>query len=586
MRFCPFCSAENIDSATNCRSCARKLPLISFRRRGNGGNGEADNASSTDDTGARKAASLASIAPGPASLKRKAPPAQPRKPGQPARRATDVVIGSGDKASDGSRATPPAPSRRGRDRRAAAEASRTIPLPGRDGRRKPTTLPPPIPPRRPKSEPADADDWASDAANALGELDDGPTKIDNRIAPERLPSPPPAPEPEPEPEPAPALERDPEPARQRDDSSWGGPHDSPPATVLRPRTGDDRRLSDARVDPIPEVPERGLLSAVAYAWSFFRARRQRNLVIKRLDVEIERQTSDLDEVLGALGKKVRELKLDNSVLSAENKAIDKAIERLKAAHDMAGELEKRTEDENVKFTELEAEREKKLIEAEARLSEAQTKRESYEGQNRALRDKRKELERRHKGYVKASEDRERQAGKADANTAALRRSAKELRQQARALEPERADVERRLTQLEKPLSRSLARVEEAKVERDTARQALNDARAGHRQRIAEIDAEHTRRERKLAEAEGEIERRMVTLGTLINLHRVDHPVLSELYSRIDVLRNAISSRTSEIEVLTAEREEYDRGAVIRGFVVIGCVVLGVLGVIAILLAVN
>ena len=582
MRFCPFCSAENIDSATNCRSCARKLPLISFRRRGNGGNGskgEADEASATDDTGARKAASLASIAPGPASLERKAPPAQPRKLGQPAGRATGVVIGGDSNNSDASRATPPAPSRRGRDRRAAAEASRTIPLPGRDGRRKPTTLPPPIPPRRPKSEPADADDWASDANNTLAELDDGPTKIDNRVAPERLPSPPP-------PAPAPVREREPDREYERDDSSWGGPHDSPPATVLQPRAGDDPRLSDARVDPIPEVPERGLLSAVVYAWSFFRARRQRNLVIKRLDVEIERQTSDMDEVLGALGKKVRELELDNSVLSAENKAIDKAIERLKAAHDMAGELERRTEDETVKFTELEAEREKKLIEAEARLSEAQTKRETYEGQNRALRDKRKELERRHKGYVKASEDRERQAGKAEANSAALRRSAKELRQQARALEPERADVERRLTQLEKPLSKSLARVEEAKVERDTARQALNDARAGHRQRIAEIDAEHTRRERKLAEAEGEIERRMVTLGTLINLHRVDRPELSELYARIDVLRNAISSRTSEIEVLTAEREEYDRGAVIRGFVVIGCVVLGVLGVIAILLALN
>ncbi len=36
MRFCPFCSAENQDAATECAACNRRLPPLPPRRRKNG----------------------------------------------------------------------------------------------------------------------------------------------------------------------------------------------------------------------------------------------------------------------------------------------------------------------------------------------------------------------------------------------------------------------------------------------------------------------------------------------------------------------------------------------------------------------
>ena len=133
-----------------------------------------------------------------------------------------------------------------------------------------------------------------------------------------------------------------------------------------------------------------------------RARRQRNSVINRLQLEIESQTTDLDGVLGVVGKQIREHKIDNRVLAAENEAIDKAQDRLKAAMELTGELEQRTSVETEKFVELEADRAKKVVEAEANLDEAQSTKNHCEAQHRSLREKRKELERRQKAYAKAS----------------------------------------------------------------------------------------------------------------------------------------------------------------------------------------
>ncbi|MEM9494090.1 MAG: hypothetical protein AAGC55_33400, partial [Myxococcota bacterium] len=73
----------------------------------------------------------------------------------------------------------------------------------------------------------------------------------------------------------------------------------------------------------------------------------------------------------------------------------------------------------------------------------------------------------------------------------------------------------------------------------------------------------------LASAGAEIQRRLVSLGTLVNLHRIERPEFDELYARIDGLRTAISSRSSEIDRLKAEREAFDRGSLTRGFVTLG-----------------
>ena len=100
-----------------------------------------------------------------------------------------------------------------------------------------------------------------------------------------------------------------------------------------------------------------------------------------------------------------------------------------------------------------------------------------------------------------------------------------------------------------------------------------------------LDAEQKRKAREVNLAEGEIQRRLVTLGTLVNLNRIEDPQFGELYQRIDRLRGAITARTTEIEKLTAEREAYDRGTLVRGVATIGGAFVALIALIVILRAV-
>src|SRR5262249_61027313 len=114
--------------------------------------------------------------------------------------------------------------------------------------------------------------------------------------------------------------------------------------------------------------------------------------------------------------------------------------------------------------------------------------------------------------------------------------------------------DRRPASPEAPTAGALARLDAAKAELDAAKRSLSDAREGHTHRLAELDAEQKRKAREIALAEAEISRRLVTLGTLVNLNRIDDPQFPELYQRIDRLRGAITERTTELDKLTARRQ--------------------------------
>jgi chromosome segregation ATPase len=275
------------------------------------------------------------------------------------------------------------------------------------------------------------------------------------------------------------------------------------------------------------------------------------------------------------------------VFSAENGAISNAEERIAALQRESSEVEGRKAEENSRFGDIERERNEKLVEAERMVDEAQRETQQLEAQRRALRDTRKDLERRQKNFLKNADDQERQAGAAPLGDQRqeFRRAAEGLRKEAAVLEPDKQDVDRRITAIERPLSEANARLDAAKAELDAAKRSLNDAREGHGHRLAELDAEQKRKAREVALAEGEIQRRLVTLGTLVNLNRVEEPTDAELYQRIDRLRGAITARTTEIEKLTAEREAYDRGTWVRGLATIGGAFLALIAVIVILRAV-
>jgi len=361
----------------------------------------------------------------------------------------------------------------------------------------------------------------------------------------------------------------------------------PPTRIHRPEEMVDRPFTPPKVSPIPEIPEPGLINSARYTVRFGRARWQRRGAIRLLGADIKKDTDALDQVLGALGGVARTARVDGRVFSGENAAITAAEERCAQLRREHSDVDTRKLEENSKFVDVERERNTKLGEAERMVDEAQKELAGLETQRRTLRDKRKELERRQKAYLKAAEDNDRQAGNVELGDARQdhRRSAEQHRREAAALEPERQEVDRRLAATERPIGEAAVRLDAAKAELDAAKRSLADAREGHNHRLAELDAEQKRKAREISQAEAEIARRLVTLGTLVNLNRIEDPRFGELYHRIDRLRGAITARTTEIERLTAEREAYDRGNLVRGLAAIGGAILLFIAVIVILRAI-
>jgi hypothetical protein len=424
------------------------------------------------------------------------------------------------------------------------------------------------PPRGPADPP-----WAMQRPRSAALDPPGPPGSPGALGPFAGPTDPGGPNRTGEPGPSPAaspLEIDA--GRRRGD----GGVEPPPTRIQRPEALVDRPFTPPQVSPVPEIPEPGLVQSARYAVRFAKARWQRRGAIRALGSDIKQDTDALDQVLGALGGVARTAGVDGRVFAGENAAITAAEQRGEQIKREHNEVDTRKLEENSKFVEVERERNAKLGEAERMVDEAQKELAQLEAQRRGLRDKRKELERRQKAYLKAAGDSDKQTGSSELGDARLelRRAAEQHRREAAALEPERQDIDRRVTALERPIAEVTAKLDAGKAELDSAKRSLADAREGHNHRLAELDAEQKRKAREIAQAEAEIARRLVTLGTLVNLNRIEDPQFDELYQRIDRLRGAITARTTEIERLTAEREAYDRGHLVRGIAAIsGAIVL-------------
>jgi hypothetical protein len=359
----------------------------------------------------------------------------------------------------------------------------------------------------------------------------------------------------------------------------------PPTRILRGEELGDRPFAPPHVIPVPELPEPGLVSAARYAITFLRGRWQRRGAIKSLAEDIKRDTDALDQILGSLGRTARSVQLDGRPFAAENEAISAAEARRSAVERDSVELQSRRSDETTKYVDVESDRTTKVSQAEHALGEAQRDLQLHEGQRRNLRDERKRIEARQKGFIRAAEQRDEQAADAPmAQQRGFRADAESHRKSAAELEPQRQDVDRRLALLEKPIADATARVDAAKAELESARRSLDDAREGHGHRLAELEAETKRKTKEIAQAEAEIVRRLVTLGTLVNLNRVDRPEFADLYLRIDRLRTAIGARTTEIDKLTAERDAYDKPSLVRGIATLGGTVVLVLAFVVLLRA--
>jgi hypothetical protein len=331
---------------------------------------------------------------------------------------------------------------------------------------------------------------------------------------------------------------------------------SPALAALRTRT----------LSPVPEPPESGLFGDARYVLALVRARWERRRAVKGVDGDIQKDVAALDELLGELGRAGRGHGLTSRPFGDENGAIDAAKARADAADKAISDGRARVAEEDTRFAATEKDLERKLAASEEAARDASAALAKLEEERRALREQKKQVDARQKQFLKSAEDREAKATKMPMGDerASLRSSSEELRSDAARVEPERADLERKLAALESPLEEASAHDAAARADLEATRKAKGDARAGHRHRHAELEAEAARQERTRGEATGEVARRLVTLGTLLNLNRVVAVDLDPLYLRVDALRTSISTREKEIENLRAEASRADPRAVTRG----------------------
>ena len=463
MRFCPFCSAENIDEATACGACSRRLPPLPPRRQRNSeptGILATRPVRPTDAPAVVKPAKIdpiaapavvavggmvapapvapvlvvisaptsvpsvpvpavalspalapsvvpnealrAALTPSPTAIRRDAPPPEPRDANEPARRRHEASV------------PPPVPQRETSGPiRAAVEPQDSAPV----------AVPISMPRADSGAVPVAAPILPMDGANSAGN-GDGAVTYPSAIAPR---------------------------------SATSSGIEPPPTRVFRSDAMADRPFVPPKVLPVPEIPEPGLVPAAKYAVGFARARWQRRQAIKVLGGEVKQDTVALDQVLGALGATARTVHVEGRVFNSENAAITTAEQRRAELQGEQQGLDGRSAEESTKFTDIETERTKKLNEAERVLDDAKRDNETLEAQRRGLRDKRKEIERRQKAYLKTAEDRDNESGTTGMGEtrSQLRRAAEGHRREAAELEPERQDLDRRLAAIEKPLTESL-----------------------------------------------------------------------------------------------------------------------------------
>lgn len=342
----------------------------------------------------------------------------------------------------------------------------------------------------------------------------------------------------------------------------------------------------AALAPMPDAPSDGLLAATRYVAALLRARWQRRLALRRVKGEIQAGVAGLDGVLGTLGRTARVQRIAMRPLEEENGLIDAAEARGVAADQTLADVRNRLADEESRFAATQQMLAEHVAACEKAAAEAATAVERLDVERRTLRERKKSIEERQRGYLRGADDREEKAAKSPMGNerAALRRSAEDLRSDAARLEPERLESDAALKAIEQPLSQATHQHEAARTMLADARRAETDAHTGHRHRRAELDAEAARQHRTRIDAEAEIGRRLVTLGTLLNLNRVLSPELEPLYHRIDELRAQLAEREAEAERLKIERNQYNPSAVLRGSLVIGAVVLAIIATICILIA--
>jgi len=163
----------------------------------------------------------------------------------------------------------------------------------------------------------------------------------------------------------------------------------------------------------------------------------------------------------------------------------------------------------------------------------------------------------------------------------LRGEVSAVHAQVAALEPELQKFAQKAAELDGPIAELEAQVTAARERASTLRRDLGEASRVHQGAIAEIAGQIEAESKRITASERELSLKFVTLGTLLNLNRVQNPSFEPLYREFDELKHSSGERDAEIARLELEIKSYDRRQFQKGVIVIGVTTLVLLMIIAI-----
>jgi hypothetical protein len=377
------------------------------------------------------------------------------------------------------------------------------------------------------------------------------------------------------------------------------PEVAPPLDVVAPPPPAEPSptpfLPTMALPPMPAAPSSSsVVAAIRYLPPVARAvwaRRRAQKTIGELLIGDQRL---LDRALRDLGCAAREAELDLPLIADEMKKVHAQEERRAQAQAAIADAQARLEAEHERWNGDESARREAIARGEEALKKTEEELKATNEKRRAHETERARVD----GQIRAAEKRAAQetakAEKAEqtppekgggaAAAASARSAAEAARKEATALIPARDDARGKAEALDAPLAALAKRVTDEKTENHEQRKQLGEATLAHKKSVGAIEGDRHRADVDRAGAEREISQRFVSVGTLLNLNRVESEPFLPIYARIDELKNDVNAREAALARLETERNSYDRAVVQKGLLAFG-VAVGVLALVVVILVV-
>ncbi len=339
-----------------------------------------------------------------------------------------------------------------------------------------------------------------------------------------------------------------------------------------------------KLPPMPMPPESGSLwRAVSYLPPLLRAWWVRVRAARTLSALVVADQRTLDGVLRDLGRAAREAQLDEPVFSEEMGRVHAEENRRDNAL------------ESARFASEEIAREAERFRAERRVREAQSAGKQGEiAQNEDLLRQHGEERRAHATQLGELESQlraaERRATQGDAKAlklevtsedkgggiqaaAAARLEAEAARKEASSIAPLRDQARAKVMELDGPIGELERNIARLKQELQTQIRELKEAEHAHELANKQFETDQRAADEERASAEREMSQRFITVGTLLNLNRIEGDRFRPLYLRIDQLKGGLTGREALIQRLAQEREAFDRPAMQKGLLTVGAAIV-------------